>query len=215
MGLTLKCQCDLAAPAQVLDSCELRRHRGAFPGGSNHRPSPYHRGAWRSMWVIDADQRTLRLIGRCRAVRLLHFAAARRSRCDDHQDVVGQHRALILRLPELLAVLTPVRQQLASSGALPASPHWSARDRADRTASVDGQRAFLQRPGLLRLPQVPQDRGQVVQAGGDGGVVRAVGGLGDGQRAFLQRPGPLRLPQVPQDQGQVVQVGATSGWSGP
>ena len=53
---------------------------------------------------------------------------------------------------------------------------------------VDGQGAFLQRPGLRRLAQVLQDLGQVVQAGGDVGVVRAVGGLGDGQGAFLQRP---------------------------
>ena len=75
----------------------------------------------------------------------------------------------------------------------------------------DGQRAFLQRPGRLRLPQVLQDQGQVVQAGGDVGVVRAVGGLGDGQRAFLQRPGPLRMPQVLQDRGQVVQVGGDVG----
>ena len=65
--------------------------------------------------------------------------------------------------------------------------------------------------GPLRLPQVPQDQGQVVQGGGDVGVVRAVGGLGDGQRAFLQRPGPLRLPQVPQDQGQVVQASGDVG----
>ena len=53
---------------------------------------------------------------------------------------------------------------------------------------VDGQRPFLQRPGRLRLPQVPQDQGQVVQAGGDVGVVGAVGGLVDGQRPFQQWP---------------------------
>jgi len=29
---------------------------------------------------------------------------------DDHQDIVGQHGALIFRLPELLAVLRPIRQ---------------------------------------------------------------------------------------------------------
>ena len=81
---------------------------------------------------------------------------------------------------------------------------------------VDGQRAFLQRPGLLRLTQVPQDRGEVVQGGGDIGVVGAVGGLVDGQRAFLQRPGLLRLPQVPQDRGEVVQgAWRRAGWSGP
>ena len=40
-----------------------------------------------------------------------------------------------------------------------------------------------------RLPQVPQDEGEVVQADGDVGVVGAVGGLGDGQGPFGQRPG--------------------------
>ena len=62
-----------------------------------------------------------------------------------------------------------------------------------------------------QIPQVPQDQGQVVQARGDVGVIRAVGGLVDGQRAFLQRPGLRRIPQVPQDQGQVVQVGGDVG----
>ena len=76
---------------------------------------------------------------------------------------------------------------------------------------IDGQRAFLQRSGLLRLAQVPQDLGQVVQVAGDIGVVRAPCGLGDGQRAFLQRPGPLQIPQVPQDQGQVVQADGDVG----
>ena len=44
-----------------------------------------------------------------------------------------------------------------------------------------------------QLPQVPQDQGEVVQAGGDVGVVGAVGGLVDGQGPFQQRPG-LRQP---------------------
>ena len=46
---------------------------------SNRRPSPYHLGAKRSIGVIGAGQRTLAVIyGRCRTVRLLHFAAASR-----------------------------------------------------------------------------------------------------------------------------------------
>ena len=41
------------------------------------RPSPYHLGATRSIKVIDASHRTMTVIlGRCCAVRLLHFAAA-------------------------------------------------------------------------------------------------------------------------------------------
>jgi hypothetical protein len=39
---------------------------------------PYHLGARRSIGVVDAAQRPLPVVfGRCRAVRLLHFAAAR------------------------------------------------------------------------------------------------------------------------------------------
>ena len=44
-------------------------------------------------------------------------------------------------------------------------------------------------------PPGPAGSGPGCSAGGDVGVVRAVGGLGDGQRAFLQRPGPLRIPR--------------------
>jgi hypothetical protein len=43
----------------------------------------------------------------------------------------------------------------------------------------------LQRPGPRQIPQLPQDRGQVVQIGGDGGVVRALGGLIDGAGDLL------------------------------
>ena len=68
----------------------------------------------------------------------------------------------------------------------------------------DGQGAFLQRPGLLGLAQVPQDRREAVQARCDVGVVGAVGGLGDGQGAFLQLPGLLGLRQIPQYDGEVV-----------
>ena len=155
------------------------------------------------MGVIDAAQRLMPVIwvvrrGCCNL--LLH---------DDQQDVAGQHPTLILRRLELLAVLSPGRQH-SSPAALPAAltGRWGP---CRSHGLLDGQRAFLQRPGPLRIPQVLQDLGQVVQAGGDGGVVRAVGGLGDGQRAFLQRPGLLRIPQVPQDLGQVVQVGGDVG----
>jgi len=53
----------------------------------------------------------------------------------------------------------------------------------------DGQGAFLQRPGCLRLPQGVQDRGEVAQAGGDGGVAGPVGGIGSAMplRGFLGR----------------------------
>jgi len=46
-------------------------------GGGGHGSSLYHLGARRSIRVIGAGQRTLTVIyGRCRTVRLLHFAAA-------------------------------------------------------------------------------------------------------------------------------------------
>ena len=40
----------------------------------------------------------------------------------------------------------------------------------------------------------PQGQAQVVQAGGNLGMVGAVGGFSDGQGAFLQRPSLFRLP---------------------
>jgi hypothetical protein len=44
---------------------------------SNRRPSPYHLGAKRSMKVVDAAQKPSTVtFSRCRALRLLHFAAA-------------------------------------------------------------------------------------------------------------------------------------------
>ena len=90
---------------------------------------------------------------------------------------------------------------------------------------VDGQGALQQRPGVLRLAEVPQDQGEVAQADGDSGVVGSVGGLVDGQGAFQQRPGVLRLAEVLQDRGEVVQADGDSGvvgsvgglgrWPGP
>ena len=57
----------------------------------------------------------------------------------------------------------------------------------------------------------PAGSGEVVQVGGDVGVVGSVGGFVDGQGPFWQRPGRGRLTQVPQDQGEVVQVGGDVG----
>jgi hypothetical protein len=56
----------------------MRRIRGrCSPSCLASMPSPYHLGARRSIEVIDAGRRTLTVIyGRCRTVRLLHFAAA-------------------------------------------------------------------------------------------------------------------------------------------
>ncbi len=75
----------------------------------------------------------------------------------------------------------------------------------------DGHGTLLQWPRCLWLPQVPQDLGEVVQGGGDSGVVGLVGGLVDGQGPFLQGPRRLQLPEVLQDQGEVVQVGGDVG----
>ena len=70
----------------------------------------------------------------------------------------------------------------------------------------DGQRAFLQRPGPRRLPQVPQDLGQVVQVGW-----RRRGGRGrrPPHRCPARVPaaaGPPPDPPGPAGLGQVVQA---------
>jgi hypothetical protein len=69
----------------------VRRRRGQPDLGTDHRKlgnvwrtaesnygsSPYHLGATRSIEVVEAGHRALTVTwGRCRAVRLLHFAAA-------------------------------------------------------------------------------------------------------------------------------------------
>ena len=54
-----------------------RPHRYRSNPPASPGPSLYHLGAKRSIGVIGAGQRTLAVIcGRCRPVRLLHFAAA-------------------------------------------------------------------------------------------------------------------------------------------
>src|SRR5690242_16740313 len=75
----------------------------------------------------------------------------------------------------------------------------------------DGQGAFEQWPGLVRLAQVPQDQGKVAQAGGDGGMAGSVGSFVDGQGAFEQWPGVVWLAQVPQHGSEVVQNGGDGG----
>ena len=56
---------------------------------------------------------------------------------------------------------------------------------------------------------------RLFSAGGDVGVVGAVGGLGDGQGPFGQRAGGGRVAEVLQHHGEVAQAGGDGGWSGP
>ena len=48
----------------------------------------------------------------------------------------------------------------------------------------DGQGAFGQRAGGGEITELPQDQGEVGQAGADVGVLGPVRGFGDGQGAF-------------------------------
>ena len=81
---------------------------------------------------------------------------------------------------------------------------------------ADGQRAFLQRPGPRQIPQVPQDQGQVVQAGW-----RRRGGPGRRRprrwpARVLAAAGPPPDPPGPAGSGPGCSGGwRRSGWSGP
>jgi hypothetical protein len=74
---TLRVTNEPAPRAPSLIQYGSTRRRLAHVAESNYGSSPYHLGAWRSMRVVDAAQRFIPVIfGRCRTVRLLHFAAA-------------------------------------------------------------------------------------------------------------------------------------------
>ena len=79
---------------------------------------------------------------------------------------------------------------------------------------ADGQGPFLQRPGRLWLPQFQQDRGEVVQVGGDLGVVRPVDGLADGQRTFWSRRAASACPSFCRIPARLFSRVPTAGWPG-
>ena len=91
------------------------------------------------------------------------------------------------------------------------SGRWRRRGDPGRKPPHRWPAPVLQRPGPRRIPRSRRISGQVVQDGGDVGVIRAVNGLIDAQRPFLQRPGLRQIPQVMQDLGQVVQVAGDGG----
>ena len=82
-------------------------------------------------------------------------------------------------------------------------------------AFVDGQGALEERLGLLVLPLVAVEVGQVIETAGGVGVLGSQLAFVDGQGALVERLGLLVLPLVVVEDGQVIETLAVSGCSAP
>ena len=77
---------------------------------------------------------------------------------------------------------------------------------APSTRSSDGQGALVERLGLLVLPLVGVEVGQVIETASGVGVLGSQHAFADGQGALVERLGLLVLPLVVVEVGQVIET---------